>query len=78
MSTHVDGAAPSVAPDPDDGEPDLQSSELDDGSQWVRAEIQRRIAVNRSTRGRHARRGDAAAPAADAPVEPRCAGEAAS
>ena len=69
MSTHVDGAAPSVAPDPDDGEPDLQSSELDDGSQWVRAEIQRRIAVNRSTRGRHARRGDAAALAADAPVE---------
>ena len=67
MSTHVDGAAPSVAPDPDDGEPDLQSSELDDGSQWVRAEIQRRMAVNRSTRGRHARRGDAAAPAPTRP-----------
>ena len=69
MSTHVDGAAPSVAPDPDDGEPDRQPSGLDDGSQWVRAEIQRRMAANRSTRGRHARRGDAAAPAADAPVE---------
>ena len=28
MSTHVDGAAPSVAPDPDDGEPDRQPSEF--------------------------------------------------
>ncbi|MDT0348381.1 hypothetical protein [Pseudonocardia charpentierae] len=71
MTTHVDGAVPSVAPDPDDGNPDdgilddggsaRHPSEFDDGSQWVRAEIQRRMAENRSTRGRHARRGEAAA-----------------
>ena len=63
MSTHLDGAPPSMA-DPDDEDPDdgdLQSSEFDDGSHWVRAEIERRMAANRSTRGRHARRGDAAA-----------------
>ena len=63
MSTHLDGAPPSMA-DPDDGDPDdgdLQPSEFDDGSHWVRAEIARRMAANRSTRGRHARRGDAAA-----------------
>ncbi len=63
MSTHLDGAPPSMA-DPDDGDPDDgdrdQPSEFDDDSHWVRAEIQRRMAVNRSTRGRHARRGDAA------------------
>ena len=69
MSTHVDGAPPSVSPDPDDGEPDRQSSGLDDGSQWVRAEIQRRMAANRSNRGRHARRGDAAVSPADGPAE---------
>ena len=71
MSTHVDGAPPSVSPDPD-GEPDRQQSDLDDGSQWVRAEIQRRMAASRSTRGRHARRGDSAAPdgaATDGPGE---------
>lgn len=56
MSTHVDGAPPSVSPDPDDGEPERPQSGLDDGSQWVRAEIQRRMAENRSSRGRHARR----------------------
>ena len=71
MTTHVDGAVPSVAPDPgdenpddgirDDGGPGRHPSEFDDGSQWVRAEIQRRMAENRSTRGRHARRGEAAA-----------------
>jgi len=44
VSTHVDGAPPSVSPDPDDGEPDRQPTGLDDGSQWVRAEIQRRNA----------------------------------
>jgi len=63
VSTHLDGAPPSMA-DPDDEDPDdgdLQSSEFDDGSHWVRAEIERRMAANRSTRGRHARRGDAAA-----------------
>jgi len=63
VSTHLDGAPPSMA-DPDDGDPDdgdLQPSEFDDGSHWVRAEIERRMAANRSTRGRHARRGDAAA-----------------
>ena len=63
MSTHLDGAPPSMA-DPDDGDPDdgdLQPSEFDDGSHWVRAEIARRMAANRSNRGRHARRGDAAA-----------------
>ena len=41
MSTHLDGAPPSMA-DPDDGDPDdgdLQPSEFDDGSHWVRAEI---------------------------------------
>ena len=60
MSTHLDGAPPSMA-DPDDGTGDRdQPSEFDDDSHWVRAEIQRRMAVNRSTRGRHARRGDAA------------------
>ena len=67
MSTHLDGAPPSMA-DPDDGDPDdgdLQPSEFDDGSHWVRAEIARRMAANRSTRGRHARRGDAAAGSAD-------------
>jgi hypothetical protein len=68
VSTHVDGAPPSVSPDPDDGEPDRQPGGLDDGSQWVRAEIQRRMAENRSTRGRHARRG--AAGSADDPPEP--------
>ena len=71
MTTHVDGAVPSVAPDPGDGNPDdgilddggpgRHPSEFDDGSHWVRAEIQRRMAENRSTRGRHARRGEAAA-----------------
>jgi hypothetical protein len=63
VSTHLDGAPPSMA-DPDDEDPDdgdLQSSEFDDGSHWVRVEIERRMAANRSTRGRHARRGDAAA-----------------
>ena len=65
MSTHLDGAPPSMADpddgDPDDGDRDLQPSEFDDSSHWVRAEIERRMAANRSTRGRHARRGDAAA-----------------
>jgi hypothetical protein len=71
VTTHVDGAVPSVAPDPgdenpddgnlDDGGPGRHPSEFDDGSHWVRAEIQRRMAENRSTRGRHARRGEAAA-----------------
>ena len=63
MSTHLDGAPPSMA-DPDDEDPDdgdLESSDFDDGSHWVRAEIERRMAANRSTRGRHARRGAAAA-----------------
>jgi hypothetical protein len=65
VSTHLDGAAPSVAPDPDDG------SDL--GSEWVRAEMLRRMAANRSTRGRHARGGEAAAAALaerDGPVVP--------
>jgi hypothetical protein len=71
VTTHVDGAVPSVAPDPGDGDPDdgipadggpgRHPSEFDDGSHWVRAEIQRRMAENRSNRGRHARRGEAAA-----------------
>jgi len=63
VSTHLDGAPPSMA-DPDDEDPDdgdLESSDFDDGSHWVRAEIERRMAANRSTRGRHARRGGAAA-----------------
>jgi hypothetical protein len=63
-----------VAPDPDDGNqdaanPELQPPGLDDGSQWVRAEIRRRMAANRSSRGRHARRGDAAPEHADGPGE---------
>lgn len=67
MSTHVDGAPPSMA-DPDDedlDDRDLRPSEFDDGSHWVRAEIERRMAANRSTRGRHARRGDGATGAAE-------------
>jgi hypothetical protein len=60
VSTHVDGAPPSVAPgDPDDGEPPVPSAGM--GSEWVRAEMQRRMAANRSTRGRHARAAEAAA-----------------
>ena len=45
MTTHVDGAVPSVAPDPGDGNPDdgilddggpgRHPSEFDDGSQWI-------------------------------------------
>ncbi len=63
MSTSVDGAAPSVSPDPDDGDPRPTTSPapgspaVDSGSNWVRAEMARRMAANRSTRGRHARRG---------------------
>ncbi len=64
MSAHVDGAAPSVAPVPGEGEPHAGSSPGPDaGSDWVRAEMQRRMAANRSTRGRHARRGEVATPA---------------
>jgi hypothetical protein len=74
VTTHVDGAPPSVARDPDDGEPhDGAPSGSDVGSEWVRAEMLRRMAANRSTRGRHARGGEAAAAALaerDGPVAP--------
>jgi hypothetical protein len=78
VSTYVDGASPSVSPDPDEGAaPDVSpSSELDSGPRWVQAEIQRRIAANRTRRSRHAR-GDDAAPPVDAVPDqaPRGAGE---
>jgi hypothetical protein len=61
VSTYVDGATPSVSPDPDDetGPVAESSPGSESGAHWVQAEIQRRMAENRSTRGRHARRGEA-------------------
>jgi hypothetical protein len=62
VSTYLDGASPSVSPDPDGGTDVESPSALESGPQWVQAEIQRRIAENRSRRSRHARVDDAAAP----------------
>ena len=68
MSTHVDGASPAVAPEPDDPERDGGA----DGTEWVRAEMARRMAANRSVRGRHARRSeDARSEQRDAPADAR-------
>jgi hypothetical protein len=66
VSTDVHGASPSMTPDPDDGEPrdHAAPSGMDAGSEWLRAEMLRRMAENRSTRGRHARRGEQPAPPA--------------
>jgi hypothetical protein len=60
-----------VTPAPDDGEPrdEATPSGMDAGSGWLRAEMLRRMAENRSSRGRHARRGEQPAPSpADDPV----------
>jgi hypothetical protein len=69
MTTHVD--APAVgSPDPD-REPaegsvgPAGSAQADTGSGWVQEEMRRRMAANRSTRGRHARHG---LPVQDRPV----------
>ena len=64
MSTHLDGAPPSMA-DPDDGDPDDGDRVFSRPSSTTARtgcarRSQRRMAANRSTRGRHARRGDAA------------------
>ena len=56
MSTFVDGAPPSMAPEPAD-EPDHCDKKTDSGSLWLQDEIARRIAAKSSgTGGRHARR----------------------
>lgn len=68
MTTHADGAAPSVAPGPEGGRGDPAASAsdgedaedavggLEAGPLWLREEIQRRIAANRALpRARHAR-----------------------
>ncbi len=75
MSTFIDGAPPSVAPDPDDSRPEPDQGEQtghagedrpDEGSAWLREELARRVATaNSSSGGRHARR-DNAAPALSA------------
>jgi hypothetical protein len=63
VSTFIDGTSPSVNPDPDDDEDDDGGYGVDDGfddtdgSAWLQAEIQRRIAAGRrASKGRHARR----------------------
>ncbi len=60
MSTFIDGAPPSVDPEPDDSRSDPEHGEKQEpgeGSLWLREEIARRIAAaNSNSGGRHARR----------------------
>ena len=64
MSTHTDGAPPSVAPEPNSGSGSAETAqsgaELDteSGVTWLQAEMQRRMAAARNgSGGRHARHG---------------------
>jgi hypothetical protein len=68
VSTHVDGEAPSLAPEPDSAAPQnrpapgRRAGPPGSGSGWVRSEMQRLMAANRTSRGRHARHGTPALP----------------
>ena len=64
MSTHTDGAPPSVAPEPESGSGSAKTAEsgpepdTGSGAAWLQAEIQRRMAAARNgSGGRHARHG---------------------
>ncbi|MDT7576559.1 MAG: hypothetical protein QOH17_2892, partial [Pseudonocardiales bacterium] len=64
MSTHTDGAPPSVAPEPDNGSGSAETagsgseSGAASGVTWLQAEMQRRMAAARNgSGGRHARHG---------------------
>ncbi|MBW0091827.1 hypothetical protein I4I77_19790, partial [Pseudonocardia sp. KRD-188] len=65
MSTSIDGAPPSVTPDPDDEDPadDPATGSTGSGSSWLQEEMRRRMAERRSgAGGRHARRDPAGEP----------------